>query len=183
VPDHRSVPDDARWRIAARHAARLAAMYQQVFFPVLSDRYDELEQEVWIQMAQFSGEIARSLRFPVGTARELAESLRSVNTIVFGPDCKEEVIDVGNDGAVIIIRRCPHVTGEVPYTEHGTFHRCMACTLSSQKALNPAYSARFVRAMCMGDRQCEIRIEPEEEPEKKAEKKAAGENLQGTGST
>jgi hypothetical protein len=35
----------------------------------------------------------------------------------------------------------------------------------------------------MGDRQCEIRIEPEEEPEKKAEKKAAGENLQGTGST
>ena len=171
MPDHRSVPDDARWRIAARHAAHLAAMYEKVFFPVLKDRFVELEQEVWIRMAEFSVEIARSLKFPVGTARELAESLRSVNTIFFGPDYKEEVIDVGNDGAVIIIRRCPHVTGEIPFSENGTFHRCMACTLSSQKAMNPAYSSRFVRAMCMGDyRNCELTILTQEEAEKEDKK-------------
>jgi hypothetical protein len=144
----------------------MAAMYEKVCRPVLSDRYDELEEEIWIQAAQSAAETARSLRLPVKTARELAESLRSVNTLLSGPDCKEEVIEVGSEGAVIIIRRCPHVTGEIPCSGHGTFHRCMAFTLSSQKAMNPAFSSRFVRAMCMGDRQCEIRIEPEKEPEK-----------------
>jgi hypothetical protein len=155
-----------KWRVATQYAAHIAALYETVFRPVISDRYDDLEQEVWMQMAQFSGEIAQSLSLPVDTARDLAESLRLVTTIVFGPDLKEEVLEAGNDGAVIVIRRCPRITGEALST-NGPFHRCMALTLSSQKKLNPGYSSRFVRAMCMGDRQCEIKIEPDKESQKK----------------
>ena len=166
VPDFRSVPDDTKWLIATQYAAHLTAIYEKVFRPVIQNRYDELEQEVWIHMAEFSREIAKSLRLPVGTARDLAESLRLVMTLFFGPDLKEEILEVGKEGAVIIIRRCPVLTSD-SISENGPFHRCMAFTLSSQKKMNPEFSSRFVRAMCMGDRQCEIKIEPDKEALKK----------------
>ena len=123
-------------------------------------------------MAEYSREIAVSLKFPTQTSRELAESLRLVNTLIFGPDFKDEVIEVGKDGAVIIIRRCPHLGEGAAGSGNGLFHRCMAFTLASQKAMNPSYSSRYVRAMCMGDRQCEIKVEPEREAEKKTGKKS-----------
>jgi hypothetical protein len=161
VPDLKSVPDEIKWRIAAQYSSHLTAMYEKVFRPVIKNRYDELEQEIWIEMTQFSGEIARSLKLPVETARELAESLSLIRTIVAGPDSREEVIEVGKDGAVIIIRRCPHLMNDSSPSSSGDgmFHRCMAFTLASQKQLNPDHSSRFVRTMCMGDRQCEIKIE------------------------
>lgn len=169
VPDLRSVPDETKWRIATEYAACLIGAYEQVFAPVVAGRYPELEEEIWIRMAPVSAEIARSLRFPLETARDLAESLRLVNSLVSGPDYKDEIIDVGKDGAVVIIRVCPVLAGDrCPSVRgDGTFHRCMAFTLASQKTMNPKYTSRFVRAMCMGDRQCEIKIEREKEPEKK----------------
>jgi hypothetical protein len=173
VPDLRSVPDETKWQIATQYAAHMTAIYESVFRPVVQDRYDELEQEVWMHMAQFSLEIAQSLKLPVGTARDLAESLRLLSTLVFGPDYKGELIEVGRDGAVIIIRRCPALAGDCcsPASGDGTFHRCMAFTLASQKKMHPGYSSRFVRAMCMGDRQCEIKIEPEKEQKQKPPEK------------
>ena len=171
MPDLRSVPDDMKWRVATQYAAHMAAIYEKVFRMVIPDRYDDLEQEVWMHMAQLSCEIAQSLRLPVDTARDLAESLRLVTSIVFGPDLKEEILEVGNDGAVIVIRRCPLINGEA-FSTNGPFHRCMAFTLSSLKKMNPDYSSRFVRAMCMGDRQCEIKIEPDKKTQKKPTKKS-----------
>jgi hypothetical protein len=145
-------------------------MYERAFRPVIKDRYNELEHEIWIEMAKFSGEIARSLRFPVETARELAASLRWVTTMVFGPGSKEELLEIGKDSAVIIIRRCPLLMNDhgLSSSGEGIFHRCMAFTLTTQKTMNPNFTSRFVRAMCMGDRQCELKIEPEKEPEKKS---------------
>ena len=175
MTDPGSVPDATRWRVASEYLVHLAAMYESIFRPALGDRYDTLEQEVWMEMVRFSAETARSLQLPAGTAAELAESLRMVSRMVFGPDSKEEVIGLGNDDAVIIIKRCPvlvHDSG-LSSAGDGMFHRCMAFTLSAQKSMNPAYSARFVRAMCMGDRQCEIKLEPEKEPEKKPDGKNA----------
>jgi hypothetical protein len=173
VPDLRSVPDETKWQIATHYAAHMTAIYESVFRPVVQDRYDELEQEVWMHMAQYSLEIARSLELPVGTARDLAESLRLVSSLFFGPGYKGELIEVGKDGAVIIIRRCPALAGDScsPIPNDGTFRRCMAFTLASQKKMNPGYSSRFVRAMCMGDRQCEIKIEPEKEQKQKSPEK------------
>ena len=169
MPDLKSVPDDARWRIAAQHATNLAAMYERVFYPVIKERYHELEHEVWIEMAKISGEIARSLGFRVETARELAESLRWMTTLVFGPGSKEEVIGIGKDGAVIVIRRCPLLMNDPGLSSgEGIFQRCMVFNLTAQKTMNPHFSFRFVRAMCMGDRQCECKIEPEKALENKA---------------
>lgn len=172
MPDFRSVPDETKWRIATQYSSHLSAMYEKVFRPVIKNRYDELEREIWIGMAQYSLEIAKSLKLPVETAREMAESLSLVRTIVAGPDSREEVIEIGKDGAVIIVRRCSHLINDSSPSSSGDgmFHRCMAFTLASQKQMSPDHSSRFVRAMCMGDRQCEIKIEPEK---KTGEKPAA----------
>jgi hypothetical protein len=56
----------------------MAEISERILRPFLKDRYDELEQEIEIEMAQFSYELARSLKLPVETARELAESLSLV---------------------------------------------------------------------------------------------------------
>jgi hypothetical protein len=40
----------------------------------------------------------------------------------------------------------------------------MALVLSAVPLLNKNYTARFVRTMCTGDRQCEIKIEKKPEP-------------------
>jgi hypothetical protein len=75
------------------------------------------------------------------------------------------VIDVAEDSSVIVIKRCPlHAIGS-PHLESGEsmFHKCMAFTLMSVPLLNKKYQVRFVRAMCLGERQCEIKIEPGQE--------------------
>ena len=72
--------------------------------------------------------------------------------ILFGPSWKSEILELPDDGAVTIVKRCPLL-------EHGhgagcdgecTFHRCLALTLSTVPLLNKKYSARFVRTICTG---------------------------------
>jgi hypothetical protein len=143
-------------------------MYEAVFRPAVGKKFDEMEQEIWVEIARQSRDIARSLRLPVRPAQDLAESIGIVMTILFGPEFKWEVMDVGKDGAVIIIKNCPFVAEAAGMGGSGesAFRRCLALTISTQKNLNPKYALRYVRALCMGDRQCEIKIEPEQEPEK-----------------
>lgn len=165
----KTIPDDVKWRLAARCAATIPAMYESAFRETVGSQYDKLEQKIWIQLAHLSLEIAGSLQLPVKTAQELAESLRTVTAILFGPDYKGEVLEIGDDGAVVIIRHCPHIRPDIRAgtSPDGIFHRCMAFTLSSQNILNRKFTSRFVRAMCMGDRQCELKIEPVQETEEK----------------
>ena len=170
VIDLRTVPDETKWKFSAQCAARLPSLYEQIFRPLVGEAYDEHEQEVWIKLADLAFEIARTLQLPIRNAREIAESLRIVNAILFGPDFKEEVIEVGEDGAVLVTRRCPFLLqgrGLGSSTE-GAFHRCMAFTLTAQNRFNPKYASRYVRTMCMGDRQCEFKIGPKPEEKKTA---------------
>jgi hypothetical protein len=169
--DLRSIPDDVKWKISAKGTARLPAMYEVVFSPVLGDRYDELEQEIWVEFSKFGFDIARSLHLPITSAVDLAQSMSMVRAILFGPDYKDEVMEVGDDGSVVIVRHCPFVAeaagrGASP---DRAFKRCLAFTLSTQKSLNLKYKSRFVRAMCMGDRQCEIKVDRDAEHTQKQE--------------
>jgi hypothetical protein len=167
MPDLKSIPDETKWRLASQCVARLPALYEAVFRPVTGDSYDSLEQEIWSGLAGFSYDMVKTLRLPVRTADELAQSLIVVSTIMFGPDFKAENLGVGDDGSVIIVKRCPFraeggVGGSQP---EQVFSRCMAFLLTSQKILNPKFNSRFVRAVCMGDRQCEFKIEAMKKPD------------------
>ncbi len=171
--DLRSIPDDVKWKISAKGAARLPAMYEVVFSPVAGDRYDELEQEIWVEFSKFGFDIARSLQLPITSAEDLAQSMSIVRAILFGPDYKDEVMEVGDNGSVVIVKHCPFVAeaAGMGASPDRAFKRCLAFTLSTQKNLNPNYKSRFVRAMCMGDRQCEIKVDRDAEHTKKQEPK------------
>ena len=171
--DLRSIPDDVKWKISAKGAARLPAMYEIVFSPVAGDRYDELEQEIWVEFSKFGFDIARSLQLPITSAEDLAQSMSIVRAILFGPDYKDEVMEVDENGSVVIVKHCPFVAeaAGMGASPDRAFKRCLAFTLSTQKSLNPKYKSRFVKAMCMGDRQCEIKVDRDAEHTKKQEPK------------
>jgi hypothetical protein len=169
----REIPEEVRWRLAAEFAARLPAVYESAFRPLVGERYDEAEQEVWMELSRSAIEIARYLSLPVANAKQIAETMRIVLTILFGPGFSGEALEVSSDRSVIILKRCPLL-------EHGTasdlpvnpvFHKCMAFTLTAVPLLNKNYSARFVRTMCAGDRQCEIKIAAAQESQPETKKK------------
>ena len=141
-------------------AATLPALYEAAFRNVTRAEYEACEQECWIAVSRLITDAVRDLGLPVRNAAECANSFRTVFTILFGPDVKAETIEVSGDGAVILIKRCPFLlhgchTSPVP---EGFFSRCIALTLTAIPLLNKNYSARFVRTICTGDRQCEIKI-------------------------
>ena len=173
MPDIRSIDDSVKWKLATQCAARLPAMYERVFSPVVGEKYDELEQQVWAGLSHEAFNIARSLQLPVNNARHLADSMRLVLQILFGPETKGEVMDVGEDGAVIMVKQCPFVTEAtaIGASPDRAFKRCLAFNLSTQKSLNPNYKSRYVKALCMGDRQCEIKVDREPEHGNKTDSK------------
>jgi hypothetical protein len=161
VPDLKSIPGEVKWRLAAKLAALLPALYEAAFRDVAGDRYDTIEQGIWMEISFLVNEIVRDLSLPVGNAGELADSIRTVMAILFGPDYKSETLEFSGNGAVILVKRCPlpewgFCSGQKDTT---TFQRCMALTLTTVPHLNKKYSARFVRTMCTGDRHCELKIE------------------------
>ncbi len=174
MPDLKSIPDEIKWQLASDYAARLPALYDAAFRKCLGEKYDELEREIWIELSQRALVIARDLGFPLKNAHDLSESMRSVFAILFGPEYRSETIDVSEDGSVILVKRCPFLdTGYEIGTkgEHIFLPRCMALTLTTIPGLRKEYAARYVRSMCTGDRQCEIKIGREKKAEDPASAK------------
>jgi hypothetical protein len=173
MPDLKSIPDEVKWRLAAKLAALFPALYESAYRGVVGEKYDEIEQEIWMELSRMALDIVRDLLLPTSTAGELAGSMRIVMTILFGPDYKSENLEVSKDGAVVIIRRCPLLEAghNLGVGGPGIFQKCMAFTLTTVPQLNKNYSARFVRTMCTGDRQCEIKIEEAKQPVKDEHKK------------
>jgi hypothetical protein len=167
MADLKSIPDEVKWQIAADCAARLPTMYDIAFRSVVGERYDAIEQEIWMELSRTASQIARNLSLPVDNAQDLTETLRTVMTIMFGPDYKTEALEVSEDGAVIIVRRCPLLArgNEMGGIKERTFQKCLALALTTIPLLNKKYTTRFVRTMCTGDRQCEIKVEADKQPE------------------
>jgi len=161
MPDLNSIPDETRWRIAAGFSAALPALYDRACRKTADGRCDEIGQEAWMKAAKSIADIAKSLSLPTGTARDLAKTMRIVMVILFGPEFKSEALEVADDRAVIILRRCPLLAAGYEAGTGGerTFRKCMAFTLTGIPVLNRDFSGRFVRTMCTGDRQCEIKVE------------------------
>ena len=169
MPDFKEIPDYTKWRLAAQCAATLPALYDRVFRASVGEQYDSLEQQIWIELSRMVLQSVHELSLPVHTAHDLAVTMQTVTTIFFGPEYRGEVLDVADDKSVILVKRCP-------FREHGChagiseeqfFSRCMTLSLTAIPLLNKNYSARYVRTMCTGDRQCEIKIQPNPPLEKK----------------
>jgi hypothetical protein len=156
----KEIPDDIKWRLASEYAARLPALYDRAFRACIGSRYDEIEQEIWMEVARTAAGIVKDLSLPVRTVEDLAETMRTVLGILFGPGLKSETLGISEEAAVILIKSCPLLSCscDTGGDGHCTFRRCMALILTAIPRINTGFSVRFIRTMCTGDRQCEIKI-------------------------
>jgi hypothetical protein len=154
------IPDSMKWQIAARVASSFPVMYDMAFRPSLGEEYDTLEQDIWIHLGNEAAHVARSLALPAGNSEEIASTLVTIFSIFFGPETKEERVKFEGDRAVVMIRRCPFLTRDLEMRREAVhlFSKCLAFAITMTEALNPEYTLRFVRSMCMGDRNCEMKI-------------------------
>lgn len=160
MTDIREIPDRVKWRSAAQCLATLPALYDIAFREALKERYGPLEQEIWMELARSLASIAHDCSLPVRNAEEIAKAVQAGLYVLSGPDLGAETIAFSEDRAVIVIKRCPFlIHSSALATDCGnSFGRCMALVLTTVPLLNKEFEGRFVRALCTGDRQCEIMI-------------------------
>jgi hypothetical protein len=157
-----------RWHLAARSASRLPVLCTAVLRTRLGDAYDDhLTEEIWYHVGAGALEIAKGLDLPLNPADRLAASLLEVLRILFGLEFRGEILELAPDRAVLLINRCSILVRAMEMGERSPaiFHPCLAFCVSATENLHPDFSARFIRAMCLGDKNCEMRIAKKEELE------------------
>ena len=166
--DLRDIPDGTRWQIATRILSALPVMYDMAFRETVGKTYDELEYQVWIELGKDALDIARAFRLPVTRASELAKALRLITVLLFGPEFRYEVLEISEERATLITRTCPFLVSAHEYggTPAHLFPKCLAFSVAVVESLNPKFTARFVRSLCMADRTCEMTVITKEEAKK-----------------
>jgi hypothetical protein len=154
------IPEDVRWQAAARMASLIPVLYRMAFREVVGERYDRIEQQVWVSLALEVQTLAARYRLPAGTAQDLASTLGIITTVFFGPETTFEQAGFEGDRAVVMVKRCPFLLrgSEFGAEPGAVFNRCLAFSIAAVEALNPDYTLRFVRGTCQGDRNCEMKI-------------------------
>jgi hypothetical protein len=165
----KDISPELRWQIASRFASLLPVVSTTVLPMRLGDAYhDHLVEEIWCHMGSEASEIARCLDLPISPADQLAGSLLEILQTVYGREFRGEILDLTPVRAVLLISRCPLLLRAMEMGEHSSafFHPCLAFCVSATGALHNEYSVQFIRAMCDGDKTCEMRIAKREELEK-----------------
>ena len=170
--DLRDIPEGTRWQIATRILSSLPIMYDMAFREAVGEKYDELEYQVWLELGKDAMDIAEAFHLPVSTAAELAGDLRLITRVIFGAEFRYEVLEISEDRATLLTKTCPFLGSTYEYggTAKHLFPKCLAFSVAVVETLNPKFTARFVRSLCMADRTCEMAILTKEEAKKIDEK-------------
>ena len=165
--DLERIPESARWMVCSRLLAKLPLLYDIVYRPVVGESYDEREHEIWIEMAREARDLADAFHLPRQTAAELAGTLSTLAWAFFGRDFQFDRVNGDEESTALRIRRCPFVEeAGLVEIDHGLLpDRCIAFMIPLVELLNPAFTLRYVRAACAGDRACELRVLPREQAE------------------
>lgn len=151
---------EVKWQIAAKSASSLPVIYGIVLRDIVGEEYDRIVERIWFHWGAEAREIAQACNLKVSPAPKLAATLLEILKLLFGPEFRGEVLELPNERSVLLIKLCPFLMrcrelGENPLV---IFHPCMAFSISATESLNKDFSLRFIRGMCMGDRNCEVRI-------------------------
>ena len=154
------IPEGTRWQACARLLAKLPLLYDITYRERVGPAYVELEHPIWVEIAREAKEIADAFRLPRSTPGELAATIAALGECLFGRDFQFDPLEETDGRAALRVRRCPFSEeADLLEIEHARLpDRCLAFTIPLVEALNPAYTLRYVRAACAGDRGCELRI-------------------------
>lgn len=172
MPVRDPISPELKWQVVSRLFTSLPVMYDITFRDAVGDGYDVLEQEIWMYLANEAKTFAGSAGLPATDARDIMDTLRIIFLVFFGPDLRTEEIPINSDRSVLMITRCPFIARETAMRggSECLLSRCLAFSIATVEALNPAYTLRFVRSMCTGDRTCELKIMKKEDAEKDGKK-------------
>lgn len=161
-------PAELRWKLAAKSASTISLAQEKVYKDILGKEYkkirpltDTINYILWIQGGKDASALSNYLGLPIKTAEEIDKAHRLISTILYGPEIRYKTVDAYKNSAKTQIISCPFLnrTKELGLESEDLFENCKAYTKTFIDNLNPKYTKRFTKAMCMGDEFCETCIE------------------------
>jgi predicted ArsR family transcriptional regulator len=166
MKDIDAIPPEARWKISAIASNDAVFAYRRAFMEATKGAYEEELNEaldaLWREAGQKQAVVARAFNYPRDTAHEVAATFSAISTLFLGPELGGRTEPVAGDRAVIITDRCPMASRAQKFGVEGKdiSRHCMAYATAAIASINPDYTVRNTRRMCLGDDACEMHVEP-----------------------
>lgn|GEM_PF-2342756 len=161
-------PAELRWKLAAKSASTLPLAHEKIYKDVLGQKYKKIRPLIdtinyisWIQGGKDASVLSNYLGLPTKTAEEVDKAQRLISVILYGPEIQYDVVSTDKTNAKTRITSCPFLnrSQELGLESENLFENCKAYNKTFIDNLNPKYTKKFTKAMCMGDECCETRTE------------------------
>lgn len=151
-------PDRLKWEIASKSATAMPFAYEMVFSEILGEKGEELFKQLWINSGKEAADLAMVLELPASNAPEVSQAQSLVFNILFGPELQYETISKTENQVLDRIMGCPMLNraNEMELDMNKLCESCQATNRAFVENLNPDYTQRTVKAMCMGAEYCEM---------------------------
>lgn len=162
--DINDFPVELRWKLAAKSASALSLAQEKAYKDILGQEYkkiqpltDTINYMLWIQGGRDASILSNYLGLPTKTAPEIDEAQRLISVILYGPEIQYKIVDTSKDRVKTKTTSCPFLNRakELDLESKNLFENCKAYNKTFIDNLNPKYTKRFTKAMCMGDEYCE----------------------------
>jgi hypothetical protein len=150
--------DELKWQIATRSATAMPFAYEMVLGDILGDKGDELLRQIWTNGGKEAADLAMVLGFPASNAPEISQAQSVVFNMLYGPELKYETVSKSEDQVLDRITECPMLNRaiEMDIALDGICESCQATNQAFIENMNPNYTQRTTKAMCMGSEYCEM---------------------------
>ncbi len=158
----KDIPAEVRWEIATKAANSQSVVYDMLVRQIIGNKIDEIWNVIMTEGGKESKIIAESLGLPANNAIEIDDALSIITTIILGPGLESDILEAKEDQVIGRMTGCPMLNAHrsVGYgPTGGTPAHCQAFCQSSVESLNPMFTMRYSKRMCVGDPYCEYAIE------------------------
>jgi hypothetical protein len=168
VVDISDFPAELRWKLAGKSASTLPLAQEKIYKDILGQKYKKIRPLIdtinyisWIQGGKNASVLSNYLGLPTKTAEEVDRAQRLISVILYGPEIQYDVVGTDKNNAKTRITSCPFLnrSKELGLESENLFENCKAYNKTFIDNLNPKYTKKFTKAMCMGDECCETRTE------------------------
>lgn len=154
------IPAEVRWEIAAKSANTMPFAQERIYKAVFGEKYKEIEPmleaadfELRIESGKQISNMAKELGLPSKTAVDVDNTQSIASKIPLGPELEYETTKSSSDQVQTRITSCPVLNRarKMEVDSEFLFDHCVAQNKSTIENLNPKYTQRITKAMCMGD--------------------------------
>ena len=162
--DINNFPVELRWKIAAKSASALLLTQEKIYKDILGQDYKKVQPLIdtinyisWIQGGKNASTLSNYLGLPSKTAAEIDKAHCLISIILYGPEIQYKIADAFKDHVKTQITLCPFLNRakELGLESEYLFENCKAYNKTFVNNLNPKYTKKVIKAMCMGDECCE----------------------------